>query len=99
TRWPRDWSQTCALPIFVEALGVLRDRVDQDRANAADPCRLCRAQDRILQQAATDSLSMVASINGNPRNDHHRNRVRYVASHAPEIGRASCRERVEDGVV
>lgn len=52
-------------------------------SHAPDPCRLCRAQDRIPQQAPTDSPSVVASINGKPRNDHHRNRVRHVASDAP----------------
>src|SRR5207253_7712102 len=90
TRWPRDWIQTCALPI--SATEDLVERQQRRRHAAAGAQKGAPAHALLLGVSFADL--------GQPRLERlllRRRRRRDELLIGCEIGRASCRERV--GVV
>src|SRR5206468_9089008 len=80
--------QTCALPIYLalDLVDLLRQRVDLDPQPAR---RFVHQVDRLVGEKAVADVAMRQG-----RRSHQR-----VVRDAYEIGRASCRERVEIWVV
>src|SRR5437870_10720767 len=85
TRWPRDWSSDCALPIYPR---VAPSEIRRQSGRAGDlwlPARL--AVHALLPVPVPTRRAQQRQARGRPMGQR-------TAPHRSEIGRASCRERV-----
>src|SRR5437870_8979107 len=89
TRWPRDWSSDCALPILLIRHGGGRESTAvQKQAREQRRPKDNASPTVAFESAARDGPDQIGKQNREQR--HHEAR----ALENREIGRASCRERV-----